>query len=79
MASSRYTPGVLFRQNRLQNLINNSNLDQNREDFETFSDYEASQPDQVEFSLESASLNAVVSVREMIGLHNLAHIKFECI
>ena len=55
-----YTQGVRFRQNGLQNLID-SNLDQNSE---TFSDYEASQLDQV--SLESAPLNAVVSEFECI-------------
>ena len=35
ITSSRYTKGVLFRQNRLENFMNDSNLDKNSEDFDS--------------------------------------------
>lgn len=46
MASTRYQPGELFRKQRLQNILDSSNLGQNSQDIDGLSETAASQPDQ---------------------------------
>ena len=52
MASTRYQPGELFRKQRLQNILDSSNLGQNSQDIDGLSETAASQPDQALISLE---------------------------
>lgn len=52
MASTRYQPGELFCKQRLQNILDSSNLGQNSQDIDGLSETAASQPDQALISLE---------------------------